>query len=58
MSPFLYKCPNSGHWVQALRREQMPADDGDTYEPFNCIVCGQSHLVNVATGRVLGQDGA
>ena len=55
MPPFLYRCPNTGHRIQGYVAEELQ-DDADTYELITCPVCGQVHLVNPATGKVLGQE--
>jgi hypothetical protein len=55
MAPFLYRCPNTGHNVQTWVAEEVPADK-DTFQTLTCIACLQVHLVNPATGRVLGSD--
>jgi hypothetical protein len=31
-------------------------DDGDTYESFQCMACSRVHLLNLKTGRVLGEE--
>ncbi len=54
MAPFLYRCPNTGLRVQGFVAEDVP-DDADTYESVTCLACQQVHLVNPATGKVLGE---
>ena len=55
MPGFIYRCPNTGLRVQAFVADEV--DDGaDAYESVTCIMCQQVHLVNPATGRVLGDD--
>ena len=54
MTPFLYRCPNTGFRVQGYSAEQI-SDDADTYEAITCLVCQQVHLVNPTTGKVAGQ---
>ena len=56
MAPFLYRCPNTGYRVQGFVAEDV--SDPDTYEPVTCVMCQQVHLVNPATGTVLGEDEA
>jgi hypothetical protein len=55
MSAFIYRCPNTGVRVQAFVVDETE-DDTDTYETVKCIMCQQVHLVNPATGRVLGEN--
>lgn len=55
MPAFIYRCPNTGLHVQAFVAEEID-DDTDTYEFVSCIMCRQVHLVNPATGKVLGED--
>jgi len=53
MPSFIYRCMNTG-----LRVQGFSADDVDThtYETVVCTACKQTHLVNPATGVVLGSD--
>jgi hypothetical protein len=53
MSPFLYRCPNTGDNVQAWTADD-PEDDDLTYVQVTCLACAQAHLVNPKTGKVLG----
>ena len=56
MVTFLYRCPNTGHLIQGFIAEPVVADDHDRYELVICLFCRQVHLVNPATGKVLGED--
>jgi hypothetical protein len=56
MPPFLFRCPFTGFRVQGFAVEQTSSDDPDSYEPVSCLACGQVHLVNLETGKTLGQD--
>jgi hypothetical protein len=57
MIPFLFCCPATGKYVQALRPDEQPElDAGDSYVGVKCLACGRLHLVNPATGKVLGGD--
>jgi hypothetical protein len=53
---FLYRCPTTGFQVQGYSPEQT-SGDADAYEVVTCTVCARVHLVNSATGKVLGDDG-
>jgi hypothetical protein len=56
---FLYRCPITGHKVQALGRGNARSIDGTvTYETVTCLACKGVHLVNASSGRVLGIDAA
>jgi hypothetical protein len=55
MPLFLYRCPNMGLRVQGSAADDV-AVDAHTYEPVVCTACQQTHLVNPATGVVLGAD--
>jgi hypothetical protein len=57
MPPFLFICPNTGFRVQGYAPEQT-SDDGHAYQAVKCLICAQLHLVDLTTGRVLGQDDA
>ena len=56
MPPFLYRCPKTGLKVQGFIAEELKADV-DTYETIVCVACQQVHLVNSATGNVIGRRG-
>ena len=55
MAPFIYRRPNTGLRIQAWAAEEV-AQNEDVYEPVTCLMCQQVHLVNAATGKVLGGD--
>ena len=46
--PFIYCCPTTGVSVQGL------ADNH--YEAVQCLACQGVHLVNPATGKILGHE--
>ena len=52
---FLYRCPDTGQNVQGWSADEA-TDDDDTYQSFPCIACTPVHLVNLKTGKVLGED--
>jgi len=53
MATFIFRCPNTGLNVQGWSAEEMP-DEPNVYETITCTACGQLHLVNQTSGRVLG----
>ena len=53
MPAFLCRCPNTGHNVQGFIAEEV-SDDDEAYESVTCLACRQLHLVNLATGKLLG----
>jgi len=55
MAPFLFRCPNTNQTVQGFVAEKV-SDDPNAYESVTCLACQQVHLVNLATGKVLGVD--
>ena len=55
MTPFLFRCPNTNQPVQGFVAEEV-SDDPNAYESVTCLACQQVHLVNPATGKVLGVD--
>jgi hypothetical protein len=55
MVPVIFRCPNTGHRVQALFADDA-TEDRDTYESVTCMACRQLHLVNRKTGKTLGAD--
>jgi hypothetical protein len=56
MAAFLYRCPTTGLNVQGWFADEVGDDEETTYETATCLACTQVHLVNRATGRVLGGD--
>ena len=55
MPLFIYRCLNTGLRVQGFSADDVVVD-AHTYEPVICTACKQTHLVNPATGVVLGSD--
>ena len=55
MPPFLYRCPNTGYRVQGFVAEDV-SEDSERYETMTCIACQRIHLVNPASGKVLGAE--
>ena len=55
MTPFIYRCPNTGRQVQGWSADDLTEDD-DTYQSVTCLACAQLHLVNPKTEKVIGAD--
>ena len=55
MQAFIYRCPNTSFRVQSWVANDVP-DDKNTYEAVTCTACLRQHLVNAATGKVLGAN--
>ena len=55
MPPFMYRCPNTRHLVQAYTAEEV-TEDTNTFESVTCLACRRIHLVNAATGKVAGEE--
>ena len=54
---FLYRCPTTGQTVQGRSADEATDDDGDdTHQSFACAACTRAHLVNLKTGKVLGEE--
>jgi len=54
---FLYRCPNTGQNVQGWSADEV-TDDDETYQSFQCMACTRVHLVNLKTGKMLGEEEA
>jgi hypothetical protein len=54
MANLLIRCARTGLNVQLWLPDQPPGDEADSYEAISCPACAQIHLVNKATGRMLG----
>jgi hypothetical protein len=52
---FLYQCPNTGQIVQGWSAEEVGDQDDDTYQSIDCLACTRVHLINLKTGKVLGE---
>ena len=57
MVAIIFQCPHTGLAVQAW----FPDDDSEgaaegTYLATKCLACTGTHLVNPATGKVLGVE--
>jgi hypothetical protein len=55
VAPFLFRCPNTGYRVQGFIAEDA-GEESESYQAITCLACQQAHLVNPATGKVLGKD--
>lgn len=53
--PFLFRCPITGSEVQGFLAQETPSEDPNSFEPVTCLACGQVHLVNFKTGKVLDE---
>jgi hypothetical protein len=60
MAVILYHCPRTGMRAQSWFAEDSSTGGErnlDTYVSVACPACSQLHMVNQATGKVLGQGG-
>ncbi len=48
---------NTGQNVQGWSAVEV-TDDDETYQSFQCMACTRVHLVNLKTGKVLGDEEA
>jgi hypothetical protein len=55
MAPFLFQCPKTRLNVQGWLAEEIPSDN-KIFLTVECVACGRVHLVNPATGKVMGRD--
>ena len=53
--PYLFHCPITGSDVQGFLVEEPPNDDAKSYTAVCCLACGQMHLVNLRTGKTVGE---
>ncbi len=51
---FIYRCPTTGHNVQGSTPEV--GEGQDHYIAETCLACGRVHLVNPATGKLMGEE--
>ena len=57
MSTVIFRCPRTGFNVQGWMAEETPAEAAaQVFVSVPCSACGQAHLVDPASGAVLGGD--
>ena len=57
LAAFTYRCPNTGKNVHGWTAEAIPEDPAEsTYVSTQCPACSRVHLIDPATGSVLGDD--
>jgi hypothetical protein len=54
MATVVFRCPNMGVRVQGWFADNRTENGGEIYNFITCNARWQVHLVNKATGRVLG----
>lgn len=54
MATIVYRCPATGLLAQGWFADDEPVHSGETYEAVTCLACKRVHLVNRASGKVLG----
>ena|SRR5215471_9606665 len=54
--PYLFHCPITGTDVQGVLVEEAPSDDPNSYTSVYCLACGRMHLVNLRTGKTVGEN--
>lgn len=54
MGSLMFLCPKLRVYAHGWTEEE--SEDANTYECIICSACGSAHMVNPATGRVLGSD--
>lgn len=56
MPSFIFRCPTIGISVQGWISEDAGSSSKDEFISINCTACRQIHLVNAASGKVLGGE--
>jgi hypothetical protein len=56
MATRVFLCPNVGIHVQGWFADNGSENGDNTYQSVSCLACQQVHLVNPATGKVLGAE--
>ena len=58
MTPIIFKCPTTGLNIQWLAEEIQRADEGPgiPFEVIKCPACTRMHLLNLSTGKLLGDE--
>jgi len=52
---YLFRCPITGSGVQGFLIEDAPSEDPNSFSAVSCLDCGQLHLVNLRTGKTVGE---
>ena len=55
---FLFRCPITGSGMRSFLIDEAPSDDPNSSIAVSCLDCGQNHLVNFKTGKVIGETAA
>ena len=53
---YLFRCPIAGSDVQGFLVEDAPSDNPNSYTSVRCLACGRMHLVNLRTGKTVGEN--
>jgi hypothetical protein len=57
MRPIIFKCTNTGLRVQALLPDPEEGEsDERKFQTVPCNACNGMHLINIATGKLLGEE--
>ena len=58
MTPTIFKCQETGLNVQweAEEIQQDGEGHGTPYEVIKCPACTRMHLLNISTGKLLGEE--
>ena len=54
MAKLNFRCARTGLNVQVWLPDEAPIAQADGYEIVTCPACARVHLVNMTTGRMLG----
>jgi hypothetical protein len=53
---FPFRCPITKSPVHGIVVQETPSDDTNSYVSVNCLACAQIHLVNLKTGKTVGEE--
>jgi hypothetical protein len=51
----VYYCPKTGLEVHGFVANDPAEQNDDGFKPVACVACARKHLVNPATGMILGR---
>lgn len=55
MVALVFRCPTTGQKVQGwIAHDGSSSGGNDTYETVTCLACRKVHLINLKTGKTLG----
>ena len=52
----VFRCPNTGLNVQGWVADDPTEGEAEAYEAVTCTACTRMHVINLKTGKMLGDE--